>query len=477
MVVTVGTIKELFWWHKMDEQIRGWVKMCLCCSVTRGGSMVLRPTLSSSHARSRMELLHFDFLKMPAGTGGLNYILVMKDDFSMFTQLEAYAEADADSTVESLMNWFSRYGIVERWQSDNGGHFKNKVMKAMAKKMSAAHHFTTAAAPWSNGTVEVVNSTVLKVFMALIAQYQMREEEWPALLPDVTYAINHTRVPRLAGYTPAQIFLGAAEGNPLKHFFRPPVDGAEFGTVLPSLTDAPAMEEAFAELVEALDVMHKEVAAVRHPEQRRREVERAVNFERGDWVQVARVINPVHTQKLTPTWQGPVVVEKVLSDYRYVVWDQCGNKRQEVHAARLRFYADGQLKLGPEILDHIAVNKGGYEVDRVGDYRRAKRKGAWEVEIVYCDGKVGTKWMPLKEVAKSVAFLLRAMTRRKEIRDRKDVSDFKNALDKIIPKQNRKAKKGPTSSGLTTAKGPLSGDEGVLVTNGRKKKHPLKRKR
>ena len=433
--VTCRIVEEVFWWKNMHDEIRGWVRHCLSCSPVRGGKVVPRPSLTCDHVENRLELIHFDFLKMPKSTEGYSSIMVVKDDFTMLTQLSAHTIQDAKAAAKALSKWFSTYGIVKRWQSDAGGHFKNQVMEEIANIYGVKHHFTTAAAPWANGTVEVVNSTILNTFMAILVEKRLAAEEWPSQLEVVTYAINHSPVPRLCHYTPAQVHLGADEGNPLKLWMQPETENSNFGSVRPEGTAEGRILGAVAELVEALDNIHKEVRLARHPEKRVQDVEQAVNFAVGDWVQVARVVTHVNSDKLTPVWQGPVRVHKIISDYRYVVQDETSKKFREVHAARMRYYADGSVVLAPEILDHIAGAKDGYEIDRIHDFRKNNKR--WEVELSYCDKSRAGKWVTLQSVAKQAALLLRALTRRKEMRDRKDIEDFKAAMDQLIPKQNR----------------------------------------
>ena len=450
-------IRELFWWKNMRDEIRGWVRHCLGCSTTRGGPVVPRPPLTCNHASQRLELIHFDFLKMPKSTEGYTSIMVVKDDFSMHTQLTPHTIQDARAAASALSKWFSAYGIVKRWQSDSGGHFKNQVMETIAKEYGIDHHFTTAAAPWANGTVEVVNSTILKTFMAILGEKKLKAEEWPSQLDVVTYAINNTPVPRLNKYTPAQVFLAVDEGNPLKLWMQPEVANSNFGSLRPEKKARDRVNGAVKELVAALDNIHKEVKITRHPPARTREVEQAVNFEVGDWVQIARVVSNVNTDKLTPIWQGPVRVHKIISDYRYVVKDETSGKYKETHAARMRFYADGSVQLAPEILDHIADSKDGHEIDRIHDFR--KTKGVWEVQLSYCDKSRDSKWVPLKSVAKQAALLLRALPRRKGVRERDDTESFKAAMDKLIPKQNRRPKDSPRSAPSPTGPLPLCASE------------------
>ena len=81
-----------------------------------------------------------------------------------FVELVPCASANAQSVVNALLEWFSRFGVVYIWVSDQGSHFKNAVVKDLNDRLQAQHHFTLPYCPWANGTVERVNRDILDVF-------------------------------------------------------------------------------------------------------------------------------------------------------------------------------------------------------------------------------------------------------------------------------------------------------------------------
>ncbi|KAJ0392975.1 hypothetical protein P43SY_009109 [Pythium insidiosum] len=136
----------------------------LHCMTTVKGT-IPRPLGETLRATKPNEVLHFDFLTMVTGVGGVKYILVLKDGMSGFVELVACVHATADAASQGLLDWFKRFGVVRQWVSDQGAHFKNQVIEHLQTSLGAHHHFTTAYTPWANGTVEVVNREVLKGLM------------------------------------------------------------------------------------------------------------------------------------------------------------------------------------------------------------------------------------------------------------------------------------------------------------------------
>lgn len=91
--------------------------------------------------------------------------------------------ANAITTANALITWFSTFGVVLDWVSDRGSHFRNSVVKHLREQNHASHRFTLAYCPWSKGTVEVVNREILRLLRALCSELKIPFREWPNLLP------------------------------------------------------------------------------------------------------------------------------------------------------------------------------------------------------------------------------------------------------------------------------------------------------
>lgn len=81
----------------------------------------------SLHADKPNHIIHFDYCYIGMSNRGFKYVLVIKDDFSSFTWLVPCESADAEATVDALVSWFSSFGTVTQWVSDQGSHFKNRM--------------------------------------------------------------------------------------------------------------------------------------------------------------------------------------------------------------------------------------------------------------------------------------------------------------------------------------------------------------
>jgi transposase InsO family protein len=80
--------------------------------------------------------------------------------------------ADDKSATRAIVEWCAAFGIVHEWASDQGRHFCNTLLAAVAAELRVKHRFTTAYAPWANGTVEVVCRQVLKALWKLCSEFK-----------------------------------------------------------------------------------------------------------------------------------------------------------------------------------------------------------------------------------------------------------------------------------------------------------------
>jgi hypothetical protein len=150
------------------------------------------------------------------GPGGdMKYVLILKDDLSSFVRLVPTSTADAETTADALISWFSDFGVVKTWVSDRGSHLKNEVVRSLREKTRGLHHFTLAYCPWSNGTVERVCRELLRATRALLSEFKLPPEAWPSVLPMVQAGLNNAASVRMQGKCPKEVFLGLPPDSPL----------------------------------------------------------------------------------------------------------------------------------------------------------------------------------------------------------------------------------------------------------------------
>jgi Integrase zinc binding domain len=99
---TFTALSEYFFLTTMRSDILDFVKRCIHCLTTTGGSRVPRPLGEALNADKPNVILHFDFLYVGKSSSGPIYILVLRDDMSGYVWLWPCEHADAASTVDAV---------------------------------------------------------------------------------------------------------------------------------------------------------------------------------------------------------------------------------------------------------------------------------------------------------------------------------------------------------------------------------------
>ncbi|KAF0718358.1 Aste57867_1739 [Aphanomyces stellatus] len=371
IAATTQSVADKFVWATLAQAVDTFVRGCLHC-LQVDGDVVPRPMGSALHAEKPNELIHFDWLSMPTTSTGLKTVLVIKDDMSGFVHLHAAESADSTATAAALMAWFTLYGCVDTWVSDDG---------------CAHHHITTAYSPWANGTVEVVNRLVLRAVKALLSEMRLKADEWHLVLPLVQGALNHQPADRLGGVAPVTAFTGLPAKTPMSGFVHPTTKEVH---VIDFLDDV--RRERMEELAASLLDLHRDVAArsdkLRQQARGRRDKKKNVqfaNFTVGDYVLVGSVIQ--RPNKLALQWRGPNQVVRVVTDHVMETQQLVPPYAVSTHhACRLKMYRDASLEVTEDLVGQIAHGDGGFHVERLKKVRCVD--GEFQVQV---------KWMGLEE--------------------------------------------------------------------------------
>ena len=162
-------MREDFFWESLKKDVAQFVNSCIHCLATRARERIPRPLATALHAERPNEVLHMDYLFMGASSTEQKYVLLIRDDLSGYVWLWPTTDATSDAAAEALSMWIGVFGGFEWLVSDQGSHFKNRLMDELTREFHAAHHFTTAYSPWANGSVERICREVLRACKALLS--------------------------------------------------------------------------------------------------------------------------------------------------------------------------------------------------------------------------------------------------------------------------------------------------------------------
>ena len=200
-------IKNKFWWPHMKQSITQHIQACLPCQQyntsrkKKPGQLYPIPI-----PEGPFQLIGIDycgpFKETPSGN---QYVLCITDYFTRWVEAIALPNCSAQTTAQALFKeYICRYGVPKSILSDQGTHFKNQLMEAMAKLIGYNHIYSSVYHPQTNGMVERFNAT----FVPQIAKLQDRENNnWDEFLLPVVFAYN-TGIHATTGYSPFQLQFG-----------------------------------------------------------------------------------------------------------------------------------------------------------------------------------------------------------------------------------------------------------------------------
>lgn len=174
---------------------------------------------------------------------------------------------------------------------------------------------------------------------------------------------------------PLTAMTGLGPKSAIEHVVAP----VEPLTVLPLSEIRAKVVTEINTLREELVSMHKAVSEdrARKQSQGRRSANRKTQmaqFDIGDYVLYADVWARAEN-KLSMKWCGPACVTGTSSNWIFRIKNLITLEEREVHASRLKVYADSALDVTGEILEHVAHNSEGHVVDRIlGARYNASRK-------------------------------------------------------------------------------------------------------
>jgi hypothetical protein len=297
------------------------------------------------------------------------YLLVLKEDLTNYVRLVNARSADHYVVADALLEWYSMFGFPETYVSDQGSHFRKQVLKELERLTGSTHNYVTSYAPWANGTVEVVNSSILKCIRSLLSEFHLPWNKWSDLTPLIQGVLNHSPRRSLGDLSPVQLFIGLPRQDPFRYLY---LDE----TFRKTRMTKEELTNLHAELAQSLNDLHKIVIPIKEKKrQQSRKTARGipVNFEEGDYVLWASPIT--HLPKLAHRWLGPFRVIGTVSDLVFQLENMVTKQKIVAHASRICLYAEKELGLE---IDVSQLPESRFEVEEFLDESDQKILVKWK---------------------------------------------------------------------------------------------------
>ena len=407
---TETAIRREFVWSTIKGDIKTFLESCLHRKATTGSSIVPRPFGPAVHGNRPHELLQFDYLSMAPGNDSIQYILMLRDDFSSFCWLFPFSTPAAENTALAILEWCSSFKVPRILMSHQGTHFKNETVRELTRLLKVLHHFTLPCSPWRHGAIERLGREVLRVFRATLSELQMAFEEWPDLIPLVQSALNNNSSSQRRNRAPITAFMGAEPGLPLSCFRR-----STNSKLLELCSDIRSKVFNLGTVKSMIYELHPIIECnLKHNRDMARNSTskgRIANFDLGDFVLVPRS-EFSKGQKLALRWRGPRRVVGIRFNHIYQVEDMRKGSVSEVHASRLKFYRDNELDT-VAIMPFSISSETGMEIQRL--MKLVREGGQLKVHLRWKGLPNSEDTLePLNNIYADVPELLMCLLRRKQ---------------------------------------------------------------
>ena len=197
--------RQRLFWPKMYSDIEEYVQTKCPCVVQKRPVHQKAAPLQSIHSSSPMELISIDFLHLERSSGGHEYILLVVDHFSRFAQGYPTRNKEASTAAKHIYGDFVlRFGLPGRIMHDQGKEFENRLFAELERLSGVEKSRTTPYHPQSNGAVERMNATLLKMLRTLPENHKSK---WHESVNKMLFAYNATRHDS-TGYSPYYLLFG-----------------------------------------------------------------------------------------------------------------------------------------------------------------------------------------------------------------------------------------------------------------------------
>ena len=367
---TYATIHRMFYWPRMNNDIRQYVKSCDSCQRIKASQQVPGGLLQPLPIPTRpWEQVSMDFIvQLPKTKAGFDAIVVFVDTFSKMTHFApTMTTATAPDTARLFFDHvFRLHGLPTSIVSDRDAKFTSKFWKTLFQTLGTKLAMSTAFHPQTDGQTERANRTLEDMLRAFTSY---RQDDWDLQLTAAEFACNNA--PNAStGMSPFKINAGRDPLNP-------------YGSLTKIPDHIPASHDFLEEISNATKIAHDAlVIAKANQEKNANKSRRDVQFEVDDQVLLSSAHINLASQakrpskKLQHRFIGPYRIIQKVSPVAYKLDIPQTLKIHPVfHVSILRPYSDpASITHRPPSIpppNPISIqDREEFEVERILDHRK-----------------------------------------------------------------------------------------------------------
>jgi ribonuclease HI/transposase InsO family protein len=255
--------------------------------------------------------------------GGFKHLLVAIDKFSKWIEVRPLTSIRSEHAVAFFTNIIHRFGVPNSIITDNGTQFTGKKFLDFCEDHHIRVDWAAVAHPMTNGQVERANGMILHGLKPRIYNDLNKfSKRWIKELPSVVWSLR-TTPSQATGFSPFFLVYGAEAILPTDLEY-----SSQRTKAYDDQSNQTNREDSLDQLEEAWDValLH----STRYQQSLRRYHARRIRprgFQVGDLVLWLRQ-DARGCHKLTPPWEGPFIIVKILKPGTY----KLANNQGEVYS-------------------------------------------------------------------------------------------------------------------------------------------------
>lgn len=334
---TYGRIKEKYYWNQMYNDIKEYIKTCDTCQ--RFGKPERNEELHSIKVNQPFERIGIDIVgPLPETPRKNKYIVVATEYLTKWPEARALDKANAENVAEFIYeDIICRHGTPSILLSDQGTHFKNKLIEELCNKFNIKHRYSSPYHPQTNGLTERFNKTLCEILKRTSIDNNF---EWDKNIPSALFAYRTVKH-NITKYSPFYLNYGREPILPNEINEKNPIVEKEIdleNTILQRIFD---LEETLPQKIKDAQRLIK-ISQEKSQEQHKKKIKKKLIFKEGDKVLIYNSkLEKQWSGKLEPKWKGPFIIQEKLSNGSYIIKNQFGKAfKDAIHSDRLKLYKD-----------------------------------------------------------------------------------------------------------------------------------------
>uniref|UniRef100_A0A803TGK0 Gypsy retrotransposon integrase-like protein 1 n=1 Tax=Anolis carolinensis TaxID=28377 RepID=A0A803TGK0_ANOCA len=326
-------ISKNFFWPGMYQHIKEFCRSCNTCQRFSTGRdktkapLVPMPVVGEPFFRVGIDLV--GPLYKPSRRG-YKYILTVIDYATRYPDAVALTNIETSTIANALLSIWGRTGFPRELVSDLGTQFTSQLMKKLLELCGIKHLTSTPYHPQTNGLVENLNKTLVKMIKAYS---QQRPHDWDTKLQQLLFA--YRSVPQdSTGYSPFELLFGRKARGPLDLI-------REHWEASPTPDPVPVddyIKDLQSTLKMARDIAQEHLMTAQEQQKIRYDAtSRPRDFNVGDEV---LFLTPNKNNKLQIDWTGPWRIVRKQNHVNCDILDERLGIEKRVHVNRIKPYVN-----------------------------------------------------------------------------------------------------------------------------------------